>query len=210
MQMLEDHPLFRPVLGGLLLTSGVALLCFLLLALGKDLALWVLGEQTQATVVERWAEPVGDKDREELTFRYWVRYRFATPDGQIVTSTKAVSVQEWVGVSSGAQGKTTVDFYDGQTQAPAAPVYREQEHLTEFNAGGVTEGGTLNVVYFPLYPAHNRMEESRFIPLLACTYLPFFLLSGVALAAARHLLRAQRAGSLAHRVRWATWQATSE
>jgi hypothetical protein len=208
--MLEDHPLFRPALIGLLLAVGVGLTAFLLFALGKDLALWVFGEHTMATVVASWAEPVGDKSQEELSFRYYLQYEFATPDGKLVTSTKSVSVQEWVGVGAGAQGRSTVDFYDGSAHGPAAPVYREQEHLTEFNAGGVAEAGTLAVVYFPLHPAHNRLEESRFIPLLACLYVPFLALGGAALGAARHLLRSQRSEGRANRTKWTTWQVARE
>lgn len=202
MQTLEDHPLFRPAMTVLLLVAGIALLGFLLVALGKDLALWVFGEHVDAAVVERWAEAVGDRDEEELSFRYYLTYRFATPDGRVVTSTKAVAVQEWVGVSASTQGRASVDFFDGTSKGPAAPVYHEQEHLTEFNAGGIEAGGTVDVIYFPLYPAHNRMEESRFIPLLACTYLPLLMLAGSALAGARSLVRAQRAEAPARRIDW--------
>ena len=209
MQTLEDHPLFRPAMTGLLLLIGAGLLGFLLFAFGKDVALWVFGRHVAATVVDRWAEPVGDKSREELSFHYYVRYRFATPDGRIVTSVKPVAVQEWVGVSAGAHGSASVDWFDGSSQGPAAPVYQEQEHLAEFNAG-MEAGGTVDVVYFPLYPAHNRMAEGRFVPLLACTYLPLFLLGGAALAGARQLLRAQRAEALAHRARWTGWQVANK
>lgn len=210
MQTLEDHRLFRPTAIGLLLVTGIGLLGFLLFALGKDVSLWVFGEHTTATVVDRWAEQVADEDAAELSFRYYVTYRFVMPDGDSVTSTRRVAVQEWVGVSSGARGRSSVDFYDGTSQGPAAPVYREQKHLTEFNAGGVDTGETIAIVYFPLYPAHNRMDESRYVPFLACTYLPLIALAGAALAGARHLLSAHRADVSGHRARWTTWQPANE
>jgi len=202
MYLLEDYPILKRAAGGLLLALAAVLLGSLLFALGQDLALWVFGQPATAYVVERWAEPVGDPDAAELDFRYYVRYRFQTPEGQVVTSAKAVSAQEWAGVGFSSQGRAAVDEYDGEAEGPAAPVYREQEHLTENTSGGLLNLGQVSVVYFPLYPAHNRIEESRYVPMLACTYLPFLVLAGAGLLAARHLLRREEVGG-----RW-EWNAS--
>ncbi len=105
-----------------------------------------------------------------------------------MVSTKTIAAQEWVGVGHGSQGQAGVDFYSGEAKGPAAPVYREQEHVPEAVAGGLMSASEVDVVYFPLYPAHNRLEESRLVPLLACTYVPFLALAGLALVGGRRLL----------------------
>jgi hypothetical protein len=194
MDLLEDYPGIKRVAGWLSLLLAAALLGFLLFTLGKDVALWIFGRPATASIVERWAEPVGDPDAPELDFRYYVRYRFQTPEGRVVTSVKAVSAQEWTGVGFGAQGRASVDEFDGEAEGPAAPVYREQEHLTENTGGGLLTLGQVPIVYFPLYPAHNRIEESRYVPVLACTYLPFLVMAGAGLLVARHLLRREEVG----------------
>jgi len=51
------------------------------------------------------------------------------------------------------------------------------------------EGSPVAVVYFPLYPAHNRLDESRLVPILACAYLPFALLSWAGLVVGWNLIR---------------------
>jgi hypothetical protein len=100
-----------------------------------------------------------------------------------------------------------VDTYDGEAEGPAAPVYQEQEHLTEFNAGGLATAGDVSVIYFPLYPAHNRLEESRFIPLLACTYVPLLIAGGIMLLLGRQLLqRESPAGRWHAEGRGEVWQ----
>ncbi|MGD8397542.1 MAG: DUF3592 domain-containing protein [Anaerolineae bacterium] len=42
--------------------------------------------------------------------------------------------------------------------------------------GALQEGGAVEVVYFPLVPSHNQIEASRFVPVLACAYLPLLVL----------------------------------
>jgi hypothetical protein len=205
MQILEESPSVKKGLGMLLLVAGIALAAFMLFALGKDLSLWLFGQPTMAQLVDCWAEATNAGEQEELTFRYYVRYRFITPGGKTIVSTKTVSAQEWVGVGHGARGQGGVDFYSGEAEGAAAPVYQEQEHLSEFTAGGVADASQVAVVYFPPYPAHNRLEESRFVPLLACTYVPFLALAGMALLAARHLLRPDMVGQ----DRWHSIQGTA-
>jgi hypothetical protein len=185
---LEDYPSLKRGLGVLLLVLSVALFGFLLFALGKDLSLWIFGQRATAQVIDQWAQATNAGEQEELTFRYYVRYRFSTPGGKVVVSTKTIAAQEWVGVGHGSQGRAGVDFYSGEAQGPAAPVYQEQEHLSEMVAGGLMSAAQVDVVYFPLYPAHNRLQESRFVPLLACTYVPFLALAGLVLVGARRML----------------------
>jgi hypothetical protein len=189
MNSLEEHPSLKRGMGLLLLVMGIALLAFLLFALGKDLSLWIFGRSATAQVVDAWAKATNSGDQEELTFHYYVRYRFTTPEGQAIVSTKSVSAQEWVGVGHGSRGQGGVDFYSGEAEGPVPPVYQEQEHLSEFAEGGIASAAEVPIIYFPLYPAHNRLEESRFVPLLACTYVPLLVMAGLALIGARELLR---------------------
>jgi hypothetical protein len=193
MSSLEDNPSLKRSLGVLLLVSGVALLAFLLFALGKDLSLWVFGERTTAQVVDRWAEPTNAGEQEELTFDYFVRYRFTTPGGKVVVAAKTVAAGEWVGVGHSSQGQGGADFYTGEQIGASAPVYQEQAHLSEFAEGGLMSAQEVGIIYFPLFPAHNRLEESRYLPLLACTYAPLLAVTGLVLVAARRLLRKESA-----------------
>jgi hypothetical protein len=186
---LKEHPSLKKGLGALLLVVSVALIGFLLFALGQDLSLWVFGQSTTGQVIDSWAEAMNEGEQEELYFRYFVHYRFSTPKGQVIVSTKPVSAQEWVGVGHGGRGQGGADFYSGEAVGASAPVYQEQEHLSEFTEGGLLDAPEVAVVYFPLYPAHNRLEESRYVPLLACTYMPLLVVAGMSFVAARHLLR---------------------
>ena len=190
---IEDHPSFKKSLGVLLLIGGIVLLGILLFALGKDLSLWVFGQATTAQVIDRWAEPTNAGEQEELTFEYYVRYRFTTPTGRVIVTTKTVAAQEWVGVGHSGRGRVAADFYTGEELGASAPVYQEQPHVSEFSAGGVMSASEVGVVYFPLFPAHNRLEETRFVPLLACTYVPFLAVAGLLVVVARRLLRKEPA-----------------
>ncbi|MBN1316254.1 MAG: hypothetical protein JXA42_12320 [Anaerolineales bacterium] len=57
---------------------------------------------------------------------------------------------------------------------------------------GMKKGGPVLVKYFPLYPSHNRLDDSRFVGFYICTYIPItaFVLAGF--LAAVHLLRPQK------------------
>jgi hypothetical protein len=51
------------------------------------------------------------------------------------------------------------------------------------------EGRPIAVTYFPLYPAHNRLDESRSVPILACTHVPFVVLGDALLVLGPQLIR---------------------
>lgn len=54
---------------------------------------------------------------------------------------------------------------------------------------GLTEGSLIDIRYFPLYPEHNRLDDSRYVPLLVCTYIPLVFLSWVVLSSGWYLVR---------------------
>jgi len=53
----------------------------------------------------------------------------------------------------------------------------------------LTEDGPLAVIYFPLYPGLNRLEDARFIPLLVCAYVPITVFGWIGLSLGWYLLR---------------------
>jgi len=168
----------RTLAGVLFLVIGLTLLTFMVVYLAGDVSIWVLGRHTTAEVVDAWAEQTSESEEGELTFQYFVRYRFTTSDGQVITGISSVGTAEWAGLGLGG---------------PVDAVHYEQEHIPVYGIGGLEEGGQVAVVYFPPYPAHNRLDESRFVPILACAYLPLALLSLAGLVAGWHLMRSSPA-----------------
>ena len=57
----------------------------------------------------------------------------------------------------------------------------------EWSSLGV--GSPVDVVYFILYPLHNRLDDSRFVLFLAITYVPLAFFTWAGLTAGCHLLR---------------------
>ena len=50
-------------------------------------------------------------------------------------------------------------------------------------------GSPVDVVYFSLYPLHNRLDDSRFVLLLTITYIPLVFFTWAGLTVGCHLLR---------------------
>lgn len=151
MNVWDDHPVLRLLGGGLVLVVALFLAALLAWQLARDLAIWVLGRDVKAEVVDLWVEQVGEQDEGELDFQYYMKYRFATVGGETITETTTLSVAEW--------------------------------------AGGYEEGGQVDVVYFPPYPRHNRLDDSRYVPALACSYVPAILIAVALVAAGWQLFR---------------------
>ena len=158
--------------GALLFVAGILGLAFLAVSLLKDGSLWILGTRTQAEVVDLWAEVTSEPDAPVVTFRYLMQYTFTTASGRVVTETSSVSSGEWAGLGTAGRGQAGVDFFDNVELSAAAPVYQEQSHIPQEAIGGLEKGGSIDVVYFSLYPSHNRIDDSRFVPALACAYIP--------------------------------------
>lgn len=147
---LRHYALGKTLAGALLLIIGLICLAVAIVSLARDLSIWVLGRRTTAEVVASWVERLGDDEEGELTFQYFIRYRFTAPGGQVITKTSNVEVREW---------------------------------------SSLGEGSLVTVVYFPLYPTHNRLDEARFVPLLACAYVPLAFLTWAGLRVGWHLFR---------------------
>ena len=89
--------------GLFLLAAGLFSMVLLLNSLAPQVARWVLGERVMAEVVDSWTEPVGDAEDGVLDFRYFVRYRFTTANGTVITNTAPVSMSEWSGLGEGSR-----------------------------------------------------------------------------------------------------------
>lgn len=193
---------WKALAGVLLFITGVLGLAFLAFSLVKDGSLWILGTRTRAQIVDLWAEATSDPDAPEVTFRYFMQYRFTTPGGRVITETSTVSAGEWAGLGTAGRGQKGVDFFDDVELSAAAPVYQEQSHVPQEAIGGLEEGGSIDVVYFSPYPSHNRIDDSRFVPALACAYLPFLILCALCAAVGWRLGRPLLAGAPSESSGW--------
>ena len=179
----------RRLLGGLLLACGTICLGLTFVYLARDLSLWVLGHHTTGQIVEKWAEQTSADDQRERTFRYFVRYQFATPDGRVFTRSSSVAPQEWVGLGRGAQQAHGGTGLIADESGTATGVYQEQATVPPATIGGLEVGSPIDVVYFPLYPAHSRLDESRLVPILVLAYVPLVALGLVGLWGGWYLVR---------------------
>ncbi len=167
----------RRVIGALFLLTGLAGMIFLACYLSRDLTIWIFGRHTPAYVTEKWVERTEASTDEELEFNYFLEYVYRTHAGKVLTATKSVSVREW----GGALPRLRVEDAD-------KPVWLGEKMLAQEEP--------VDVVYFPLYPAHNRIDDSRFVPLLLLSYVPLVGITLALLALGRfwleldpHLLR---------------------
>jgi len=88
------------------------------------------------------------------------------------------------------EGELQFDFFVRYRFAvPGDGIITRSVRLDVREWSALTEGGPLAVVYFPLYPALNRLEDARFIPLLVCAYLPISFLGWLGVSLGWYLLR---------------------
>jgi hypothetical protein len=163
----------KRLVGILLLAAGLALMAFTAFNLIQDASLWVLGRPTEAQVIAMWIEQAAEESPESPSYRWFIRYQFETLDGRIVTGVSRISAIELAAL--------------GHTR-PVDVVYAG-ENASDRRAGAIEDGGWVDVVYLPAYPAHNRLDESRFVSLLACAYVPLILLGVAGLAVGRSFLQ---------------------
>lgn len=160
--------LIKRAVGVILLVLGLVGAGFLVYHLGRDLTIWVLGRHTPAYVTETWVERTEASTEATLEFRYYLKYVFETRGGTVVTTTKPVSVTEWGGALPRAR------------EAPAEPPSFVKEQT-------LAQEHPIDVIYFTLYPQHNRIDDSRYVPLLLLTYVPVIGITLALLVLGRHL-----------------------
>lgn len=145
-------PVMKRIGGVLLLAIGLVVFTAMLYFAVQDFPLWVFGRHIQAEVVETWVERtdnIQEGEGGELTFDFYLRYQFTTPNGQVISKTSKASATEW---------------------------------------SGMGKGQSVDVVYFPLYPNLTRLDDSRWVLFLSCTYIPLIVISIIGLRVGWYML----------------------
>jgi len=162
-------------LGGLpLAAAGLVMLTVVGLNLARDASLWILGWRTEARVVDAWIEQGADDRRGVPVYHWYVRYQFTTSAGRMVTGSSRMAAQEWTALG---------------LRNPVGLAVQGQGSTGESRGKTLEEVSLVDVVYFPVYPAHNRLDQSRFVPILACAYVPLIILGWAGVAAGRRLFQ---------------------
>jgi len=144
--------MFRKTLGSCILLTGLALAGVLSYYRVNDLSLWFFGRHTTGWVIDLWMEAIGDPQSQEKQFQYFARYQFVAGDDRLLTGESRLGAMEWSGLM------------------PA--VVLDAAHANQTIGEQMPRDSCVKVVYFPLYPQHNRIAQDRLIPVLACAYLP--------------------------------------
>lgn len=160
--------------GFLLAAAGLVVLAFVGVNLAQDASLWVLGRHTKARVTDAWIEQGADDRRGMPVYHWYVRYQFTTPGGRMVIGSSQMTAQEWTALEL----RNPVEL--------AVPV---QGSKGQSDGTTLEEDSSVDVVYFPAYPAYNRLDQSRFVPILACAYVPLIILGWAGVAAGRRLFQ---------------------
>jgi hypothetical protein len=130
----NSNPLVKKIAGFVLLIIGLAFFVLLVRNTINDFPIWFFGRSAAGVVEEKWYELIEQDNSNEFAADYFVRYRFTTPDGEVLSGSTQMAAQEW---------------------------------------SAYVEGAEILIVYSPINPANNRVDDSRFIPLLLCAYIPF-------------------------------------
>ncbi|MEJ2487664.1 MAG: hypothetical protein P8Y68_18245 [Anaerolineales bacterium] len=56
-------------------------------------------------------------------------------------------------------------------------VFTGSASLSALDWSGLVEGRDVSIVYSPLDPANNRIDDSRYVPLLLCSYIPIIIIA---------------------------------
>jgi hypothetical protein len=109
--------------------------------------------------------------------------------------TVAEVVELWVERTSASDAEelTFEYFASYRFSVPGGRVLTSSSRLDVREWGALEKGGEVSVVYFPLYPKHNRVDEARFVPMLACAYLPLVVVAWACLGIGWYLLQPARA-----------------
>ena len=104
MKFLSDLYSIRMGIAGIaVLIIGLALSYLLVESLSDDLPLWLVGQDVSAQVDESWVERTGENNAGELTFDYFVRYSFSTPQGETISGSSRMTPSEWSQYGEGSK-----------------------------------------------------------------------------------------------------------
>lgn len=54
-------------------------------------------------------------------------------------------------------------------------VYTGRTQMSDYEWSGLATGDEVAILYAPTNPANNRLDDSRFVPLMVCSYIPFII-----------------------------------
>ena len=74
--------------------------------------------------------------------------------------------------------------------APSGESVTGTSSLAGMEWSGISEGSEVKVTYFPPNPSHNRLNDSRFMLVLLCSYIPLIVLTWFGLFAGWKLISA--------------------
>jgi hypothetical protein len=108
--------------------------------------------------------------------------------------TTAEVVALWVERTSesDAQELTFEYFASYRFTTPGGETISSSSKLDVREWGALEEEGDVSVVYFPPFPRHNRVDHARFVPVLACAYLPLVVVAWASLSVGWYMLRPTR------------------
>jgi len=75
-----------------------------------------------------------------------------------------------------------------QFATPGGRVITKTSRASATEWSGMGEGQNIDIVYFPLYPNLNRLDDSRWVLFLSCTYLPLIVISFIGLRVGWYML----------------------
>ena len=79
-------------------------------------------------------------------------------------------------------------FFRYQFSLPNGKTFVGSSKVTEDEFLSYIPGSEVVIKYFPLIPSINNVDETRIVPFLLCTYIPFILICLFALAAGKELI----------------------
>ncbi|HKJ28386.1 MAG TPA: DUF3592 domain-containing protein [Anaerolineales bacterium] len=142
-----------------ILVIGLVLAGMLINSLWKDIPLWIFGRTTNATI----------------TAKYWGDFDITNPDLANNDLANLVSLNMQY-------------FFEYEFTMPTGETYLGKSEVTEQEFIGYGEGSAISVRYSILDPANSRIDDSRFVPFLICTYSVFLIITLFTLAAGREMI----------------------
>jgi len=108
--------------------------------------------------------------------------------------TKAEVVELWVEQLNELQGRE-----DGELQfsynlkykftTPTGQLITKTAKTSAFEWSGMWEGQKIDILYLPLYPNLNRLDDSRWSLFLSCTYIPLVAIAFIGLRIGWYMIK---------------------
>lgn len=108
--------------------------------------------------------------------------------------TKAEVVELWVEQLNQLEGKQSGELQFSynlkyQFTTPGGKVITKNTTAGANEWSGMWEGQQIDIIYFPLFPGFNRLDDSRWAFFLSCTYIPLIVVGIIGLRIGWYLLK---------------------